>query len=97
MIALYGTVGFNLGRGEWVVQPEFLVRQVGDVKGVVQRMTDFWEEKIEECKFIKYALVMMGCTLTYLLIYKPLKSVFLRSRNKRAGMSKGDLEYFKLR
>ena len=61
----------------------------------VKKMIEFWENKIDVCKFIKYALALMGCTVAYLLVYRPFRSLWNRSKEKYGHVSKGDLDYFK--
>ena len=58
-------------------------------------MVSFWNEKIYEITFKKIAICFGMVTLGYLMIYLPLKNVYLRSRAKKVGVSEGKFDYFK--
>ena len=95
-IAIYGSISYSLTRGKWIVLPEFMLNEASS-SDAVKKMVAFLENKIDVCKFIKYALALMGCTVAYLLVYRPLKCLWQRSRSKYVEMSKGELDYFKMR
>lgn len=58
-------------------------------------MTAFWDEKIYECTFKKIAIgLAMGMTL-YFLVYRPIKSICLRYKEKFKDLGEDELDHFK--
>jgi hypothetical protein len=94
-LALYGTLKYSFSEQKFILEPEFILEPMRNAGDTLEKMSAFWDDKIYRMTFRKIAICFGMVTLGYLLIYRPLKNIWLRAKAKREGVSEGQFDYFK--
>jgi hypothetical protein len=77
-LALYGAIGYSLTEQRFILEPEFIVVSKGDAERVMDRLSEFWQEKIYRATFWKLLLAFSIAAVGYTLFYRPIRTILRR-------------------
>lgn len=84
---MYGIIGYSISEEKWIVHPEFLLTSQ-DAEEAISKMSGFWQEKLYMCTFKKIVMGISIVALGIVLICLPVKSLWMRWKNKLKDVSK---------
>ena len=82
-LTMYGVLRYSCSERKFIIEPEFMLLPLKSSEDIVDRISSFWDEKIYKITFKKFIICFGMLISGYLLVYRPFKNIWERSKARR--------------